>query len=98
MNPYSQLGIDQTTEGYLSGAGIDPTANFQQSPGSATGSLSAYPTYPNAAGVGSQTAGAAPTAPAVNAPVVGGSPTIPDASARGLSPYSLLGDANYRGK
>lgn len=82
MNPYSQLGIDPSTLGYLSQAGINPVS-----------ATSAYPTYPNAAGVGSQTAGvAAPEA----APPAQSNNAMPDPTARGLSPYSLLGDANYR--
>ncbi len=84
MNPYSNLGIDQSTLGYLSQAGIDP---------SNSGAMGAYPTYPNAAGVGSQTAGNAPVQPIQQNPNA-----IPDASTRGLTPYSLLGDANYRNK
>lgn len=91
-NAYSSLGIDDTTAGYLSGAGVDPTQDLQSSAGTATGSLSAYPTYPNAAGVGSQTAGVATS----TAPVVGAATTATDPSSRGQSPYSLLGDANYR--
>lgn len=94
MNPYSQLGVDQQTSGYLSQAGIDPTSTFQQAPQAQTGSqLSSYPTFPNAAGVGSQTAGAPQATPQTP---VGAATTTPDASSRGMSPYSLLGDANYR--
>lgn len=86
MNPYSQLGVDNTTLGYLSQAGIDPAASSSQ--------MSAYPTYPNAAGVGSQNAGVLPTSPAPQQD----KNAMPDPSARGLTPYSLLGDANYRQK
>ena len=87
MNPYSQLGVDNTTMGYLSQAGIDPTMGIQQP--------AAYPSYPNAAGAGSQTAGtqqnaAPPIASAQN------NTQSPETSPRGLSPYSLVGDANYR--
>ena len=104
MNPYSTLGLDTTTQGYLAQAGVNPSANFQATPQVAPPGLSAYPTYPNAAGVGSQTAGGTNTiTPSAStntqtAPQVGVASTIPDASARGLSPYSLLGDANYRAK
>ena len=95
MNPYSQLGLDQSTMGNLAQAGIDPAGSFQQSAKSA-----AYPTYPNAAGIGSQTAGVVSqnetTSPSGSGVVTPNKNEIPDASARGLTPYSLLGDANYR--
>lgn len=87
MNPYSQL--DTTTLGYLAQAGVDPGAVPQPQ----AASNGAYPTYPNAAGVGSQTAGVTPAVPMPTAPA---KQEMPDASARGMSPYSLLGDANYR--
>lgn len=89
MNPYSN--IDSSTLGYLSQAGIDPAAGTQpQAP-----AQGGYPTYPNAAGVGSQTAGTQQAEPQQmqQAPVKN---EIPDATARGMSPYSLIGDANYR--
>jgi hypothetical protein len=87
MNPYSN--IDSTTLGYLSQAGIDPAGSPQPQQNAG------YPTYPNAAGVGSQTAGVTPpeTQQVAQPPA---KQEIPDATARGLSPYSLLGDANYR--
>lgn len=87
MNPYSQL--DTTTLGYLAQAGVDPAAVSQ--PQAATNG--AYPTYPNAAGVGSQTAGMAQQTQAPAAPA---KIEMPDTTSRGMSPYSLLGDANYR--
>lgn len=90
-SPYSSLGIDDTTAGYLASAGVNPAQDIQSSAGIAQGSLSAYPTYPNAAGVGSQTAGN-PSAPVT--PV--GAAAIPDSTSRGMTPYSLLGDANFR--
>jgi hypothetical protein len=86
-NPYSQ--IDQQTLGMLGSAGIDPAAVSQpQQP-------QGYPTYPNAAGVGSQTAGQTPAAPATQAPAA---PKVemPDTTSRGMSPYSLVGESNYR--
>ncbi len=88
MNPYSQ--IDSSTLGYLAQAGIDPAAGMQpQQPAQPA----AYPTYPNAAGVGSQTAGmATPTQITQN------KNEVPDATSRGMSPYSLIGDANYRNR
>jgi hypothetical protein len=90
MNPYSQ--IDSATLGYLSQAGIDPAGSPQKP------AQGPYPTYPNAAGVGSQTAGVAPE---TQTPPVTAVPTkveMPDAATRGMSPYSLIGDANYRNK
>ena len=81
MNPYSLLGTD--TLGQVASAGVDPNAGL-------------YPTYPNAAGVGSQTAGVAPQQQ--QAPVTAASTKleVPDTTSRGMSPYSLIGDANYR--
>jgi len=89
MNPYSNLGTE--TLGYLGQAGIDPAAVSKQP------AQGGYPTYPNAAGVGSQTAGVAPAQPEQQ-PLPNAQPKneIPDATQRGMSPYSLLGDANYR--
>lgn len=91
MNPYSSLGIDQQTAGYLGSAGINPVTT--QAP---------YPTYPNGAGVGSQTAGQPsqnPTTSTSGSGVVTPNKTeSPDVSLRGMTPYSLIGDANYREK
>ncbi len=86
MNPYSFL--DTSTLGYLGQAGIDPSAVSAPAPQQAAPMQ--YPTYPNAAGVGSQTAGTQPVVAATN------KLEIPDVNTRGMSPYSLLGDANYR--
>jgi hypothetical protein len=84
MNPYSVL--DSDTLGMVAQSGVNP-ADVQPSQNSA------YPTYPNAAGVGSQTAGVAPQPSAAPAPQ---KLEVPDSTSRGMSPYSLLGDANYR--
>jgi len=89
-NAYSSLGIDDQTAGYLSQAGVDPSSTYQQSSQQSSSTLSAYPTYPNSAGVGSQTAGS------TTGTTVQAAPQAVDATSRGLSPYSLLGDANYR--
>jgi hypothetical protein len=90
MNPYSQ--IDSATLGYLSQAGITP------GPEQAAPTQMGYPTYPNAAGVGSQTAGVTPPAAPQQSQQAPQKNEIPDATARGMSPYSLIGDANYRDK
>jgi hypothetical protein len=84
MNPYSFL--DAETLGQVAAAKVDPTMQ-----------LSAYPTYPNAAGLGSQTAGQQAQQPQQN-PVTAATNKIevPDTTSRGMSPYSLIGDANYR--
>jgi hypothetical protein len=100
MNPYSQLGVDQQTAGYLGQAGINPASSFQADSQAASKVNAAYPTYPNAAGVGSQTAGqqsqnnaSSTSGPGVVTP---NKSDAPDVSVRGMSPYSLVGDANYR--
>lgn len=90
MNPYSQLGLDPTTLGYVAQAGVNPMANAAPTPNAQP---SAYPTYPNAAGVGSQTAGNVNSAPVTSATTKS---EVPDTNARGINPYSLIGDANYR--
>ncbi len=91
MNPYSQ--IDSNTLGYLGQAGIDPSmAPAPQQPQQQK--QGAYPTYPNAAGVGSQTAGVfEQKMPPTTSP---SDPKNAEESSRGMSPYALLGDANYR--
>lgn len=80
------LGTD--TLGMVAQSGVDPSSVQPQAQNSA------YPTYPNGAGVGSQTAGVAPQAQA--APALPTKIEVPDTSSRGMSPYSLLGEANYR--
>ena len=96
MNFWSQFGMDPQTAGSVAQAGIDPMANFQQG----NKGMSAYPTYPNAAGVGSQTAGSQnEQSTSSGAGIVTPSKIeTPDTSSRGMSPYSLIGDANYREK
>lgn len=85
MNPYSTL--DSGTLGMIAQSGVDPGVISQPSQNSA------YPTYPNGAGVGSQTAGVAQQASVPAAPQ---KLEVPDTTSRGMSPYSLIGDANYR--
>lgn len=99
MNPYA--GLDTGTLGQLAQAGIDPNANMV---GPIKSPPTSYPTYPNSAGLGSQTAGNPPadnttqqTLPPPSASSLN-SQALPDVSVRGMSPYSLLGDANYRAR
>jgi hypothetical protein len=96
LTNYAQ-GMNQLSNAYGATASMMPQMQNQVMGMQSNQQMQAnmYPSYPNGAGAGSQTAGQVPAAP--SAPTAS-SPATPYSFSQGANPWSLSGEALSRGR